>query len=196
MATTLIIPGLRGSEPGHWQDWWLRNDPNARLVAQRDWHDPRPGDWAGALVEATRADPYCWLVAHSLGAILVANLAAERLDLRVSGALLVAPADIEDASWTPPALRAFGPISLAPLPFPATVVASRNDPFARLPRARALARAWGARFVDYGDAGHINVAAGFGVWPDGPRFLAEIRSRRRFAGPAAAPRAGALGAHP
>jgi predicted alpha/beta hydrolase family esterase len=30
--TILIVPGLDGAGPGHWQDWWLNNDPNAVLV--------------------------------------------------------------------------------------------------------------------------------------------------------------------
>jgi hypothetical protein len=35
------------------------------------------------------------------------------------------------------------------------------------PRARWLAKRWGAEFVDMGEAGHINVASGFGPWPEG-----------------------------
>ena len=45
MATTLIIPGLGGSDSGHWQQWWLRNDPNAVLVEQADWRKPCPVRW-------------------------------------------------------------------------------------------------------------------------------------------------------
>ena len=51
MATTLIIPGLGGSGPGHWQDWWLRNDPNAVLVEQANWRRPSPEAWAERLVD-------------------------------------------------------------------------------------------------------------------------------------------------
>ena len=80
-------------------------------------------------------------------------------------------------------MRAFGPISEAPLPFPATVVASRNDSCMLFRRARSLAFAWGAELVDYGDAGHINVAAGFGPWPDGPRLLSDVQRRRRLPTP-------------
>lgn len=70
-------------------------------------------------------------------------------------------------------------MSLAPLPFPATVIASRTDHYMRFARA-PLAAAWGAGLVDYGDAGHINAAAGFGPWPDGPRLLAALQARRRL----------------
>src|ERR1700752_3006743 len=168
---TLIMPGLDGAGSGHWQAWWLKNDPNAVLVPQRDWRSPSPEAWAERLAEAVHEHPYAWLVAHGLGALMVARLAAERLELRIAGALLVAPTDAE-APGAGPQLQRFAPISLAPLTFPATLVASRTDPRLRVRRARALAAAWGAWLVDYGDAGHINQAAGFGAWPDGPRLLA------------------------
>jgi len=180
MATTLIIPGIYGSTGAHWQNWWLRHDPNAVLVEQADWDRPCPSAWADALIDAVRAHPYAWLVAHSLGAPLVARVAAERLDLQIAGALLVAPADLDAWNDAPDTLRVFGAMPLAPLPFPSLMVASRNDPCMRFRRARDFAAAWGSRFVDYGRAGHVNVASGFGPWPDGPRLLAEVqRSRRR-----------------
>ena len=52
--TTLIVPGLRGSGAGHWQDWWLRNDANAVLVEQADWDRPNFAAWSEALIEAIR----------------------------------------------------------------------------------------------------------------------------------------------
>ena len=183
MANTLIIPGLGGSGPGHWQRWWLRSDPNAVLVEQADWRRPSVEAWTEKLVEAVNAYPYSWLVAHSLGVPLVTRVAASRLDLRIAGALLVAPADVEEMADKVESVRAFGPISEAPLPFPATVVASRNDSCMPFRRARSLAFAWGAELVDYGDAGHINVAAGFGPWPDGPRLLSDVQRRRRLPAP-------------
>ncbi|ADZ69841.1 Predicted esterase of the alpha/beta hydrolase fold family [Polymorphum gilvum SL003B-26A1] len=48
---------------------------------------------------------------------------------------------------------------------PAIVAASRNDFWMDQARARDLAQTWGADFVDMGEAGHINVASGFGPWP-------------------------------
>lgn len=176
---TLIVPGLRGSGPGHWQRWWLRNDPEATLVDQADWRNPGLAAWAARLVEAIERNPGAWLVAHSLGVPLVAHVAATRLDLRIGGALLVAPADVERLPDVPDGVRSFAPVSLAPLPFPATLVASRTDPCMEFRRARSFAAAWGAALVDYGDAGHINVASAFGPWPDGMRLLDEVQRRRR-----------------
>ena len=61
----------------------------------------------------------------------------------------------------------FAPAPQAPLPFAATLVASRDDPFCSFARAQALAADWGAPLWDIGKAGHINAAAGHGDWPEG-----------------------------
>ncbi|KOC82395.1 alpha/beta hydrolase [Brucella abortus] len=47
------------------------------------------------------------------------------------------------------------------------MVASRNDEYMSFAKAEALSHVWGSGFVDLGHAGHINVASGFGHWPDG-----------------------------
>jgi predicted alpha/beta hydrolase family esterase len=52
------------------------------------------------------------------------------------------------------------------LPFPSIVVASRTDPYMHFSAASHFAGIWGSALVDLGDAGHINVASGFGRWPE------------------------------
>jgi predicted alpha/beta hydrolase family esterase len=91
--------------------------------------------------------------------------------------LLVAPADVDSAAHTPPETRGFAPMPLARLPFPATVIASRDDAYVTLARARQFARAWGAAFVDAGAIGHINAASGLGDWPAGRRWLRALLDR-------------------
>ena len=72
----LLIPGLYGSGPEHWQSLWEREFGFARL-AQADWETPRCVDWVAALDEAVARGPQgVVLVAHSLGSILVAHWAA------------------------------------------------------------------------------------------------------------------------
>jgi predicted alpha/beta hydrolase family esterase len=177
--TTLIIPGWYGSGDGHWQSWWLRSQPDARLVVQKDWEQPTLEGWLANLVRAVEAAaPPPILVAHSLGAILVAQLAVRHPQLAIGGALLVAPADVDDPSWTPAQIAGFGPVPLRRLPFPALVVASRNDPFVGFDRAGTFASAWGARLVDLGQAGHINDQTGFGPWPAGLRLARSLRPLR------------------
>ena len=93
--------------------------------------------------------------------------------------MLVAPADVESAAHTPGHLRGFAPISRVPLPFPAVTVASTNDPYMTLARARELAEAWNTEFVNAGPLGHINVAAGFGPWPVGEAIVHRLLAERR-----------------
>lgn len=163
VITTLLVPGLDGSTGGHWQQWWLENDPELAMVSFTDLGDPVPGAMEVELIEAILTHPGALLVGHSLGAILIARVLAEWPDLDVAGALLVAPAAPRDHKR----IYRFDPISEVSLPVPATAVISQNDPVMEHSRARALAKAWKAGVVDLGMAGHINLAAGFGPWPFG-----------------------------
>ena len=63
------------------------------------------------------------------------------------------------------------PIPMEALPFPSIVLASSDDPYATPERSRALAGAWGSRFVDIGKAGHLNTESGHGAWLEGERLL-------------------------
>ena len=173
MIRALILPGLYDSGPEHWQSLWEHDDPTFTRVVQRDWETPIRQEWVGVLetaVAATGDDVV--LVAHSAGCALVAFWAAAT-SLRVRGALLVAPADTEATSY-PIGPTGWRPLPLVPLPFPSIVVASTNDEFATLDRARLFADSWGSRFVDLGAAGHINAESGLGCWPRGRELLAEL----------------------
>jgi predicted alpha/beta hydrolase family esterase len=174
----LIVPGLGGSGADHWQSLWRKRFPRYARVVQRDWENPELETWLTALAAAIRGQRgQVVLVAHSLGCVLVAQAARRYPDLPVRAALLVAPADVDSPVHTPEALRGFGPVPRDPLPFPATVVASQNDPYVTLERARGFAESWGADFVDAGALGHINAASGLGDWPDGRRALADLVER-------------------
>ena len=73
----LIVPGLGGSGPQHWQTRWEVLYPRHDRLVQRDWDHPERDDWLaalGAALEAAR-EPVV-LVAHSLGCALVAHAAA------------------------------------------------------------------------------------------------------------------------
>ena len=61
-----------------------------------------------------------------------------------------------------------------PLPFPAVLVGSRNDPYCSFDRAESLAQAWGARFIDAGERGHINAESGLADWPEGHAVLQQL----------------------
>lgn len=173
MTRTLIVPGLDGSPDPHWQHWWPATDPRALMVELSDVSRPVPAVWEIELASQILLHPDSILVGHSLGAVLIARLLTTWPHLRVRGALLVAPAETLGNDR----IGGFGPIPEMPLHVPTTVVASRNDPWMRFDRAARLADAWGSHLVDLGHAGHINVAAGFGPWPRGKVFAAELAQR-------------------
>ncbi|MFC5661574.1 RBBP9/YdeN family alpha/beta hydrolase [Kitasatospora misakiensis] len=178
-TTYLVLPGYQNSGPAHWQSHWEAADPAAFVrVRQEDWDHPEPDSWVArvdAAVAAAAADGPVVLVAHSLGCVAVARWVAGAPAARmagVRGALLVAPADIDDVEI--PELRSFGPVPLARFPFPATVVASTDDPWVTPGRARRFAEAWGARYVEAGAFGHLNSDSALGDWPLGRELLAEL----------------------
>lgn len=173
-ATTLIVPGLHGSDGEHWQAHWRRDHPGAVLVEQADWSNPRADRWLAALEAAVIAHPHALIVAHSLGSILTARLATSPVAPLVAAALLVAPADINRTSGLHKRSYEFGDMPRDFLPFPALVVASRDDIYMPFDKVGGLARAWGSPLHDLGYAGHINIASGFGRWPAGYALAAGL----------------------
>lgn len=134
-------------------------------------------DWASPIEGAVRlAGEEVILVAHSLGCHAVSWWAdADRWGVeRVKGAMLVAPPDLDAGSCCLGELLYFSGTRMRPLPFPAIVVASENDPYASMEAAAKLAAAWGAALTNVGRAGHINVDSGHGAWPEGERCLADL----------------------
>ncbi|MFK3780486.1 alpha/beta hydrolase [Agrobacterium sp. NPDC089420] len=176
MCTTLIVPGLNGSDEGHWQRHWLRDDPAAQLVDQDDWRCPVLEDWLGRLETALAATDRAYLVAHSLGCLLVANMASRPLAAKIRGALLVAPAHLDRVEAMHPCIVRFGAFPRAPLAFPSLVVGSMNDPYMTPEELAATAASWGSDLVNLGSVGHINIASGFGPWPEGYALLARLRA--------------------
>ncbi len=169
--TVLILPGWLGSGPDHWQMHWARSY-GYTVVEQNDWQRPRRGDWLARLDEViTDAPGSLVLVAHSLGCILVAAWASfSRHTARVQGALLVAPGDVETPEFKD-RLPGWAPVLRQPLPFKSILVGSQNDPYCRADRAQAMARSWGAQWLDLGSAGHINADSSLGDWPEGHALL-------------------------
>lgn len=177
-SNPLLLPGWQNSDEAHWQSHWEREYGWYR-VEQHDWLRPLRGDWIVRLEEVVLAShgPLV-LVAHSLGCLLVAAWAAHsRHTDRVRAALLVAPGDAEQQDLRS-VLPSWSPIVRQPLPFASRLVASRNDPYCRLERARAMAQAWGSDWVDYGERGHINAQSGLGNWPQGRAWVNDMMADR------------------
>ena len=175
----LIVPGLNGSGPDHWQTRWEEERIDCARVEQVDWEDPDPLQWIAridAAVAAMRAPVV--LVAHSLGCLAVgawATLSKSALD-RPLGALMVAPCDPAQEGAVA-GIRRFGLIARGRLPFPSMLVSSSNDPYASFARASRFASDWGCELVDAGEGGHLNAQSGLGSWHWGQGLLERMKTR-------------------
>lgn len=178
----LTVPGLGNSGPGHWQTAWEARLPGCCRVDLGLWEDPHRNTWVNKLnLAIQRAEGPVVLAAHSLGCLAVAWWAEYEQPGsawgsgpveggKVIGALMVAPPDVEDRPLDRRLTR-FAPVPESTLPFPSILVASRNDPYLTMAQARSLARRWGARLADAGEAGHINAASDLGDWAFGRLLL-------------------------
>jgi len=175
-TTVLLVPGLGGPGPQHWQTRWQQSRPGCSFVPQNNWNIPDYETWLSALDRAVRACPTPPIVvAHSLGCALVAHWATQlSTDIPIQGALLVAPSDVDSDLHTPAETRVFAPMPMTTLPFTATVVASTNDTYIDVRRAQVFATAWGANFVNVGACGHINADSRLEDWDEGWRLLDEL----------------------
>ena|SRR5579863_1003553 len=173
-ADVLILPGWNSSGPDHGQTIWEKEHPEFSRVIQKDWINVNLQDWLAVLDEAIalRRKPVV-LVAHSLSCILIAHW-AQRGRPGVQSALLVAPADVECHETCPPEAWCFSPIPLQPLPFRSILVASDDDPYIQISRAKHLAQRWKADFVNIGAKGHINSASNLGSWREGQELLSRL----------------------
>jgi predicted alpha/beta hydrolase family esterase len=178
IATVLLLPGWQNSGPQHWQSRWEAQCGWLR-VEQHDWMRPLRGDWSARLEEVVLAQPGdVVLAAHSLGCLLAAHWAGHSHHAhRVRGALLVAPPDTERDDLRQ-LLPGWAPVPRGRLPFAATVVASRDDPYSVFDRSSALAGHWNANLVDAGPRGHLNADSGLGDWPAGQAAVAALAAGR------------------
>src|SRR5262245_14366063 len=127
----LLVAGWNGSGPGHWQRIWQSRFPNAEILEQDDWVQPRLEDWLEKLSRHVRESVrHLIRVGHSLGSSLIAHWSdRSRYVGRVRGALLVAPPWLDHSASLPPQLRDFAPVPPKELRFPSWLVASKNDPY-------------------------------------------------------------------
>jgi predicted alpha/beta hydrolase family esterase len=170
----LNAPGLWNSGPEHWQTYWERVLPDCVRVQQRDWEAPVCEEWVKTLDAAVRAAQAPVVVtAHSSACAMVAHWAGKYGGRGIAGALLVGPSDVEGPIY-PKEPKGFSPMPLKRLPFASIVVASEDDKWVSLERAKFFADAWGSRFVNIGRAGHINSDSRMGEWPEGQKLLREL----------------------
>lgn len=174
MTNYLIIPGLGNSGPEHWQSYFERSGKNFYRVEQKEWDSPTCEDWIQTIEQKLASfDPSSVvLIGHSLGCTTIAHW-AKKYPKSIKGALLVAPSDIESQHYSFPA-TGFSPIPLERLNFKTLVVASEDDEWVSLDRAKFFADSWGSEFINLGKAGHINIASGHTQWKKGLELLKSL----------------------
>ncbi|RYC31444.1 alpha/beta hydrolase [Lichenibacterium minor] len=177
-ADLLIIPGLGGSDPDHWQSRWQAKLPNAVRVEQADWNRPVAAEWEARIAEAVAGcERPVVAIAHSLGVVAFVRALKRTGGERIAGAFLVAPPGEAALAELPQVDPAFRPYPTDPLTCRSLLVASHDDPFANIEETATLSAAWGSAFVDAGNAGHINVESGHGPWPEGLMTFGGFLSR-------------------
>ena len=171
MTRFFMIPGLGNSGPDHWQTYFERSGTNFKRIEQKEWDAPVCSDWIETIESSLAGYDLSTvvLIGHSLGCATIAHWTNHYKKI-IKGALLVAPSDLEAPQYTFPA-TGFAPFPLEKINFKTIVVASANDPWVSLSRAKFFAGCWGSEFINIGDAGHINVASGFTEWQKGLELL-------------------------
>lgn len=163
----LIIPGLFNSGPRHWQTLLEHKYSYCHRIIQDDWSRPDLLSWKRNVLEVIEGQTApVVLVAHSFGCLVTASLFAHR-NLKIKGALMVAPA-------SPAHFNLVNAMPFEPLPFHSTLVSSRNDDWCASHEARFWADTWGSEHIDLGEAKHINVDAGFGHWPLAEEYIESL----------------------
>ncbi|MGD3108717.1 RBBP9/YdeN family alpha/beta hydrolase [Streptomyces sp. YGL11-2] len=172
----VIIPGIDGSDGQHWQTLWERQwGTSAVRISPASWSTPELEDWGDAVGaaydEARRLGDRVVLVAHSLGCWAVSTWLDANPSSPVAGAFLAAPPDPHGPAFPRQAAASFTTVSAQPLPCPALVVGSLDDPYCTPEAATDLAARWAAQWHVTGPHGHLNSASGLGPWPDGRKLL-------------------------
>lgn len=169
----LVLPGLNGSGPQHWQTLWESNDAAFRRVHAQDWDNPQKAHWVANLESAVKeAGPGAVLVAHSLACLQVVHW-AEGTSLKIAGAFLVAPPNPDRPDF-PSVAHSFRGVSRKKLLCKSILIASTDDPYGDIHYTQQCADDWGCRFVSIGAKGHINAASQLGEWPEGMNLLTEF----------------------
>jgi predicted alpha/beta hydrolase family esterase len=167
MTNYLIVPGLGNSGPEHWQTYFQNSGNNFFRIEQRDWNAPICEEWIETIDNKISEFDLqtVVLIGHSLGCSAIAHW-ARKYKRQIKGALLVAPSDPDAPRYDFPA-TGFAPIPLDKINFKTIVVASVNDIWVTLNRAKFFAERWGSEFINIGNAGHINVSSGHTNWDEG-----------------------------
>jgi uncharacterized protein len=171
MTNYLLVPGLGNSGPEHWQTYFENSADNFYRIEQQEWEAPSCDEWVKTIDQKVLEFDISTvvLIGHSLGCTTIAHWAV-KCNRTIKGALLVAPSDLEAPQYTFPT-TGFVPIPLDRINFKTIVVASADDIWVSLERAKFFADNWKSEFINIGNAGHINTASGYTNWIEGMTIL-------------------------
>jgi len=174
MINYLIVPGLGNSGPEHWQTYFESLGENYKRIDQEEWDAPVCSDWLTVIDNTiSEYDPSSVvLIGHSLGCTTIAHWASQ-YNKKIRAALLVAPSDVEAQQYGFSA-KGFAPVPKEKINFKTIVVASEDDPWVSLARAKFFADNWGSEFINIGKAGHINATSGHYKWEEGLTILKRL----------------------
>ena len=164
----LILHGLYGSGPGHWQTWLnARLKADGERVAYPDLPDadlPSPHAWRAALDGELAALPAgeTIVICHSLACLLWFHHVAEG-GPQADRLLLVAP---PSQAAGLPEIEAFFPAPLPALPRGARLVCSDDDPYCPEGAAALYGEPLGIPVDLLPGAGHVTSDTGYGPWPE------------------------------
>ena len=173
MIHTIIVPGVGGSEYDHWQSKLQRELVSCSRVQQQDWNLPILKDWVAQFIETlNKAQDPVQIVAHSFGCLTTVAALAQHPEVtaKVRKVILVAPANPSRFGEAGFAWNSLGNYEAyfhgLKINVAAEMIISENDPWLDFENAQKLAKAWKIRPRNLGQVGHINVASGFGHFPE------------------------------
>jgi len=182
----LLVPGIHGSGPAHWQSRWEALHPGVQRIAQHDWDRPVCSEWAAGIEHAVRAQagPVV-LVAHSLGCLALAHWladAAPQALARLAAVVMVAVPDPGGPEF-PEQASGFAPLPARLPPLPLAVWSSNDDPYSPNGFGERMAAAWGAAHRSFGARGHLNADSGLGDWAEAWAWVAAaLNAQNRIGG--------------
>ena len=155
MTTTLIIPGLYSSGPGHWQTWFEEQIPGTVRVIQSDWTKPDLPDWSRRVRRDLLKESGSCIFSSATASAYSPPFMPPPILATESTPLCWLPLRTPTGSASPLCSRK------SHCRFPPSSLPVRNDPWMNLWSAAGWADRWGADFVNLGEAGHINAEFGF-----------------------------------
>lgn len=169
----LILYGLGGSGPDHWQSWLARElagrGETVYYPSLPEPDGPDKGRWLDCLTDSLAgipADEELTVIAHSLACILWFHHAAAGPQRRAERALLVAPPSVHTSLAE---VATFFPVtehvsSVKNAAVRTLLIQSSDDPYCTLEDS-LIYQGLGVPHLTLPNMGHINIASGHGPWP-------------------------------